>query len=368
MDATADAIFLTSRSTMRYVEVNATACTMLGYTRDELFELGPASFNTNSLDALERTYDALIAGDGANRMMETLIRCKNGRDLQVEVHRQVQRFGDDWIIVSVLRDITERRQAQQDILHLNASLELRVRQRTSELVKTNEELQAFSYSVSHDLRSPLSSIDGFSSLLGKEMGNSEATSRSKLYLARIRAGVLQMGDLIDAMLSLAQVSRGNLRWDQIDMSALAQSILNGYQEQAPERQLQLDIQPAVMARGDRALLKQVLDNLLGNAWKFSGQQPQPRIAFHCTTNPEGETVYSVQDNGAGFDMAYSDKLFGAFQRLHTTSEFAGNGIGLATVYRIVARHGGRVWAESAPGQGATFSFTLGSPHALAAPV
>jgi PAS domain S-box-containing protein len=363
MDATADAIFLTNRRTMRYVEVNATACSMLGYTREELFALGPTSFSVTPLDALERTYDALIAGDGANRMIETLIRCKNGRELQVEVHRQVQRFGDDWIIVSVLRDITERKQAQQDILHLNASLEHRVRQRTAQLEAANEELQAFSYSVSHDLRAPLNSINGFSSLLGKEISKIALSERGHHYLDKIRASVLQMGNLIDAMLSLAQVSRSSLRWDQVDMSVLSQTILNGYQELAPDRELLRDIQPAVVAHGDPTLLKQVLDNLLGNAWKFSGQQPQTRIAFRCSASPAGETVYTVQDNGAGFNMAYSDKLFGAFQRLHAMSEFAGNGIGLATVHRIVTRHGGKVWAESAPGQGATFSFTLGSPPA-----
>jgi len=361
MDATADAIFLIKRSTMRYVEVNATACTMLGYTREEILDLGPTSFSAITREALESTYDALIDGDGANQMSETLVRCKNGAEVQVEVHRQVQRFGDDWIIVSVLRNITERKQAQQEILQLNGSLEQRVRQRTEQLEAANEELQAFSYSVSHDLRAPLSTIDGFTCLLGKEIGESAASDRSKLCLARIRAGVLQMGELIDAMLSLAQVSRDNLRWDQVDMSAMAQTIISAYQEQAPERVLLLDIQPAVVAQGDPALLKQVLDNLLGNAWKFSGQQPQPRIAFQCATSPEGDTVYAVQDNGAGFDMAYSDKLFGAFQRLHTVSEFSGNGIGLATVHRIVTRHGGKVWAKSAPGQGATFNFTLGPP-------
>jgi PAS domain S-box-containing protein len=363
MDATADAIFLTNRSTMRYVEVNATACSMLGYTRKELFALGPTSFSATTLEALESTYDALIAGDGANRMIETSMRRKNGSEVQVEVHRQVQRFGDDWIIVSVLRDITERKQTQQKILHLNASLEHRVRQRTADLEVANEELQAFSYSVSHDLRSPLSTIDGFSSLLGKEIDKVALSENGHRYFDHIRASVLQMGALIDAMLSLAQVSRSSLRWEQVDMSALSQAILNDYQELAPERELLRDIQPAVVAQGDPALLKQVLDNLLGNAWKFSGQQPQTRIAFHCTTSPAGETVYTVQDNGAGFDMAYSDKLFGAFQRLHTVSEFTGNGIGLATVHRIVVRHGGKVWAESAPGQGATFSFTLGSPPA-----
>ena len=367
LDATADAIFLTDRRTMQYVEVNATACTMLGYSREEFFKRGPASFNTIARDALERTYDALIAGHGVNRMIETLMRCKDGRMLHVEVHRQVQRFGDDWIIVSVLRDITERKEAQQEILQLNASLEQRVRQRTAELEQANKELQSFSHSVSHDLRAPLRTIDGFSSLLGKEINESAASARSKHCVARINAGVLQMGELIDAMLSLAQVSRSSLRWELVDTSTLAESIIDGHEEQAPERELLRHIEPAMMAQGDPALPKQVLDNLLGNAWKFTGQQPHTRIAFQAATRPKGETVYTVQDNGAGFDMADSNKLFGAFQRLHIASEFPGNGIGLATLHKIVTRHGGKIWADSAPGQGATFSFTLGPPPCLTAP-
>jgi PAS domain S-box-containing protein len=368
MDATADAILLTNRDSMRHVEINTTACSMLGYTREELLEMGPASFNILTLEKLRNIYDGLIAGNGANRISETLIKRKNGTEVLVEVHRQVQRFDDKWIIVTVLRDITERKRAQLEILQLNTTLELRVQQRTAELEAANQELKAFSYSVSHDLRTPLSSIDGFSNLIDKELEQSAASNRSRLWIARIRAGILQMDEMIDAMLLLAQGSRSSLRREPIDMSALSQTILNRYQALAPDRKLLLDIQPDVMAQGDPALLKQILENLLGNAWKFSGQQRQPRIAFHCTSSPEGETVYTVQDNGAGFDMAYSDKLFSAFQRLHTEAEFAGNGIGLATAHRLVMRHGGKIWAKSAPNQGATFSFTLRPSPALVTPV
>ncbi len=240
-------------------------------------------------------------------------------------------------------------------------LEKRVLDRTAELEAANQELEAFSYSVSHDLRTPLSAIDGFSSLLDQELGASVPSDRSRHYLSRIRAGVSQTGELIDALLSLAQVSRTSLRRDSVDLSAMAHAVVDGYREREPERRVLLDIQPGLLAQGDPRLLKQVLDNLLGNAWKFSGRQPQSRIAFMRETRPDGEQVYVVQDNGAGFDMAYADKLFGAFERLHTISEFSGTGIGLATVHRIITRHGGRVWAESAPGQGACFHFTLGGP-------
>lgn len=262
-----------------------------------------------------------------------------------------------------MHDISERKQARDEIMRLNASLEERVQKRTAQLQASNEELQAFSYSVSHDLRTPLSSIAGFSGLLGKEIGAGEAGERVRHYLARIGAGVVQMSELIDALLKLAQLSRTRLHWDSVDLSTMAQTILNGCQERDPGRVAQLDIQPGLVAQGDPQLLRQVVENLLENAWKFCRQQTPTRIAFRRESGPDGEAVYVVQDNGAGFDMAYSDKLFGAFQRLHTMAEFTGSGIGLATVQRIIARHGGRVWGESSPGHGATFRFTLGTPTA-----
>ncbi len=262
--------------------------------------------------------------------------------------------------IGSMRDISERKQSRDAILGLNACLEERVEQRTAQLQAANQELEAFSYSVSHDLRTPLSSIDGFSGLLGKEIASGAPSERSAHYLARIRAGVVQMGKLIDALLALAQLSRASLHWGSVDLSALAHKVLDGCREREPGRQVALDIEPALLVQGDATLLQQLLDNLLCNAWKFSGKQAQAHISFRCESGPDGEAVYAVQDNGAGFDMAYSAKLFGAFQRLHTTSEFAGTGIGLATVQRIVARHGGRVWAKSEPERGATFYFTLGT--------
>lgn len=214
---------------------------------------------------------------------------------------------------------------------------------------------------SHDLRTPLTSLAGFSGLLGREMGSGEAGERCKHYLARIGASVVQMSELIDALLKLARRSRISPHWDHVDLSTMAQTILNGYQEREPGRVTQLDIQPGLVVQGDPQLLRQVLENLLENAWTFCRQQTQPRIAFRRERSPDGEAVYAIQDNGVGFDMAYADKLFGAFQRLHTAAEFTGSGMGLATVQRIIARHGGRVWGESSPGHGATFCFTLGTP-------
>jgi signal transduction histidine kinase len=262
-----------------------------------------------------------------------------------------------------LKSLGDRQQqAQEEILYLNAGLEERVRQRTAQLEAANNELEAFTYSVSHDLRSPLSRIDGFSALLGAEIGSSAATDRSIHYLGRIRANVRHMGDLIDGMLSLARVSGANLQSLPVDLSALAQAIADEHQEREPGRGVVFDIQPGLVAQGDGRLLHQVLDNLLGNACKFSGQQAETRISFSGETTTDGAWVYAVRDNGAGFDMDYADKLFSPFYRLHKETEFPGTGVGLATVGRIITRHGGKIWAESAPGEGAVFYFTLGGPQ------
>ena len=263
-----------------------------------------------------------------------------------------------------MRDITGRKQARDEVVRLNASLEERVQQRTAQLQAANEELQAFSFSVSHDLRTPLTSIAGFSGLLGRQTHSGPAAERTRHYLARIAAGVTQMGELIDALLKLAQLSQVTLQWSHVDLSAMAETVLKGFQAGEPDRAVQWDVQPGLVAEGDSRLLLQVIEQLLGNAWKFSNQQAQTRIAFSRVVSPDGEAVYVVQDNGVGFDMAYSSKLFGTFQRLHTPSEFAGAGMGLVTVQRIIARHGGRIWADSSPELGTRFCFTLGT--ALAA--
>ncbi len=264
-------------------------------------------------------------------------------------------------VIVMHTNITASKKAETEISRLNSELEERVRMRTSQLQLANKELEAFSYSASHDLRTPLSAINGYSTLLGKELG-AGASERSQHYLSRIRVGVVQMGELIDALLSLAQISRKKLSADDVDLSTIAQSLVEEYRQRDPQRQVLVTIEPNLRATGDHRLLQEVLDNLLGNAWKYSSKTVQASIHFGASTGSAEGRVYTVQDNGAGFDMAYADKLFGAFQRLHTADEFAGSGIGLATVHRIVTRHGGRIWAESAPGLGASFHFTLGTPE------
>jgi PAS domain S-box-containing protein len=219
---------------------------------------------------------------------------------------------------------------------------------------TNQELEAFSYSVSHDLRAPLGAIAGFSKALANKI-EGQADERTLHYLSRIQAGVVKMEQLIDALLSLAKVARAKLDWGPVDLGAIAREIADDLRAQQPERQVQFDIQEGLEAHGDARMLRVMLQNLVGNAWKFTSHQDEARI--EVGRQSEG-SVFFVRDNGVGFDMAYASKLFIAFQRLHTESEFPGTGIGLATVRRIVARHQGKVWAESQPGEITTFFFTL----------
>ena len=222
---------------------------------------------------------------------------------------------------------------------------------------SNQELEAFSYSVSHDLRSPLNTVDGFSRLLAKQL-SAEANEKSRHYLSRIQAGVAQMGQLIEDLLSLAQVSRMQLRVELVDLSALARKVVDEWCVRAPERAVQVTIEPGLQVQGDARLLRVVMENLVGNAWKFTSQRERADITVGQTHEADNAPVFFVRDNGAGFDMAYADKLFTAFQRLHGAQEFPGSGIGLATVSRVIGRHGGRLWADAKPNGGACFYFTV----------
>jgi light-regulated signal transduction histidine kinase (bacteriophytochrome) len=237
-----------------------------------------------------------------------------------------------------------------------------VLERTTELATANKELESFSYSVSHDLRAPLRTIDGFSQVLLEDYAD-KLDDLGKNYLKRVRSATQRMGHLIDDMITLSRVTRADMRRETIDLGALAAEVIAELQRSEPERPVDWHIESALVAQGDAGLLRVVLVNLLGNAWKFTGKTANAKIEFGANSvpdagNAEGMTEFFVRDNGAGYDMAYADKLFGAFQRLHLSSDFAGTGIGLATVQRIIHRHGGRVWAEGAVGKGATFYFTL----------
>lgn len=256
------------------------------------------------------------------------------------------------------QDIVKLEQAEAEIQQLNSALEQRVVERTAQLEAVNRELEAFSYSVSHDLRTPLRGIDGFSQALAEDYGE-RLDAAAHDYLNRIRRAAQRMGLLIDDLLRLARVTRTDMKPVHIDLSAMAREVIADLHKLRGYSQTPFKVQANLSAYGDAALLRIVLENLLDNAWKYSSRISQPHIEVGCKVQ-DGHTAYWVRDNGAGFDMAHAGKLFGAFQRLHRDDEFPGTGIGLATVRRIVHRHGGEIWAEGQPGMGAVFYFTLGS--------
>jgi len=252
----------------------------------------------------------------------------------------------------LIREVSERKRAEDDIRKLNSQLV----QRSAQLEASNKELEAFSYSVSHDLRAPLRGIDGFSQAVLEDY-DEKLDESGRSYLRRVRAASQRMSQLIDAMLNLARLTRAEIHTQTFDMSAVVRAILDDFQKMEPDRQVECIVANNVFATADPQLLRAVLENLLGNAWKFTRQQAHPRIEFGHGQY-KGQAAYYVKDNGAGFDMTYVHKLFGAFQRLHAYTEYPGVGVGLATVHRIIQRHGGQIWAEGAVDQGATFHFTL----------
>jgi light-regulated signal transduction histidine kinase (bacteriophytochrome) len=265
-------------------------------------------------------------------------------------------------LLQQIRDGSDAAAAEQEILRITGFLEDELKQRSAEAAAANKELENFSYSVSHDLRAPLSTIDGFSRLLEGSVAKGNA-ERSTHYLQRIRLGVGNINELIAALLAVSRLLRAPMAVQAVDLGALAQGTFATLQEAEPARAVQIEVQPALTAQGDPALLKQLVDHLAGNAWKFTSKKERAAIAVGSQTGADGETVYFFRDNGAGFDMAHAEKLFGIFQRMHVSSDFPGIGAGLSTVQRIVMRHGGKVWAEAAPEQGATIYFTLGSSPA-----
>jgi light-regulated signal transduction histidine kinase (bacteriophytochrome) len=258
--------------------------------------------------------------------------------------------------ISLLRIDIQREGAERQVRRLNAELEQRVVERTAQLESANKELEAFSYSVSHDLRAPLRAISGFSELLVTEHSR-ELGSEGTDHLQRVLRASRRMGQLIDDLLSLSRVTRDPMRRVTLDLTAMAGEIVAEFRRSDPENRVQVRIEPHLEAEGDPNLMRIVMDNLLRNAWKFSRKTPEPRIEVGAVSR-DGRTTFVIKDNGAGFDMAYAHKLFGAFQRLHSEAEFEGTGIGLVTIQRIIHRHGGRVWAEGAVGAGATFYFSI----------
>ena len=289
----------------------------------------------------------LTTGEGPvlNKVIEITALRKGGEEFPVELSISPLEVGGTYVFTAFLRDVTDRKRAQETLMRYAAELET-----------ANAELDAFAYSVSHDLRAPLRSIDGFSQVLLEDYAE-RLDDSGRDSLRRVRAATQRMGALIDDLLRLSRITRAEMRRETVDLSGLAREIAVVLERHEPDRRVECIIEPGLTAEGDPRLLRVALENLLGNAWKYTRARERARVELGVT-RADGPAVYHVRDDGVGFDMAYAERLFGAFQRLHGSSEFEGSGIGLATVQRIVHRHGGRIWAESAVEQGATFYFTL----------
>ncbi|HSK99767.1 MAG TPA: PAS domain S-box protein [Rubrobacteraceae bacterium] len=355
-----EGIVLVDVDTRRVLEANPAYQALLGYAPREvasltLYDLVP--YSREDMDCYVRR----VLKRGSYVSGERRHRRKDGSLVDVEVRANTISYGGREAMCIVVRDITERKKAEEEIRQLQEELEERVRSRTAQLKTANEELEAFGYSVSHDLRAPLRSMAGFSQLLLEDYEH-ELDEVGKDYLRRIQAASGRMGDLIDNLLYLSRLSRQEMRHERVDLSALARRIAEDLRHGEPGRSVRFVVGDGLSATGDPGLLKVALENLLGNAWKFTSREPEAVIEFGVLER-EGKLVCYVRDNGVGFDEAYADKIFHPFQRLHGADQFEGTGIGLATVARIVRRHDGSLRAEGEVGRGATFYFTLPGVHA-----
>lgn len=339
----------------RLQRVNRPLCTMLGASEVDLLGRPLAdAFAVEDRAVVSALVARALSGEAQTGEVRALR--EDGTTFWVRlsvsvVHGEQQRPQQ---LVCQLLDVSEAKASSQALVELNAELEERVRERTRELEEANLGLKAFSHSIAHDLRSPMTAIDGFSYMLGEHL--TDATGRH--YAERIRTGIRQMQELMDALLSMAQLSREPLRRQPVDLVAMAQSVFAALQKAESGRRAELLTGDDMVVAGDPLLLRVVMENLLGNAWKFSAGREVTRITVGRRPDADGQHVYFVRDNGAGFDMKFASKLFVPFGRLHSVAEFPGTGIGLANVQRIVVRHGGRVWVDAKPAEGATFFFSL----------
>jgi PAS domain S-box-containing protein len=343
----------------RYVDFNPATLTLLGTDDTTLITQTFVDAVAEADRSLaEQHLDTLQAAG----QLEAEQRLRRADGTEVWVFLRATRLGDTRFL-AVAEDITERKRAQQEMCDLNASLARQVAERAAELSATNQELEAFCYSVSHDLRAPVRAMDGFSQALMEDFGP-QLPETGQQYVQKIRRGAQRLGQLIDDLLAFSRLNRAPLSWEEVDHPRFVKEALEDLRPQRQGRRIEIRVGDLPPCQGDPTLLKQVWHHLIGNALKFTRPRKKAQVEIGCETRAD-QTVYFVKDNGVGFDMRYAHKLFSAFQRLHRTEEFEGTGMGLAMVHRILQRHGGRIWVEAAVDHGATFFFTLneGTLHA-----
>ncbi|MDT4995780.1 MAG: hypothetical protein QOH97_5672 [Actinoplanes sp.] len=360
IDNVAAMIYMKRIDDGRYVLVNREWERLIKTGRDRVVNLTDHEVFPPELADKLRENDLGVARAGRTVQFEETAEFDNGVRSYLSVKFPVlDSAGEAYAVCGISTDITDRIRAEEQVRELNAGLETRVAERTAELEASTRELDAFSYSVSHDLRAPLRSLHGFSQAIADDYGDL-LDDVGRGYLARLQLNVKRMGQMIDDLLNLSRATRADLARESVDLSGQAREIMSDLATADPDRTVKSVIADDLTALGDRALLRMVLQNLLANAWKYTARLPVARIEFG-QLDRHGERAFFVRDDGAGFDTKYADKLFVAFHRLHPAAEFEGNGIGLAIVQRIVRRHGGQVCAESELGHGAIFSFTVAGP-------